>query len=398
MIENPQRTHWARILALFLAGIAVSFLVGKAPTALPLLRNELDLSLFQAGLVISIYSLVSGTLGLFCGMLADRAGQRRIGLFGMALAAAASLAGAFSEGPLLLLSTRALEGLGFFLTVVSMPALLLRAARLSDMRRVMGLWSGYMPTGMGLMMLTGGLLLDSLGWRGVWLVNAALVAAVAVLVLVAAAPLSRPPVRREPLPPLRAITEVCRPGPLLLALAFGSYGAQFLIVTAFVPLILVENAGWSPAAAGTAGAFVIIANIVGCFSAGSLLDSGRSRAAIVITVAAIMAACAIVVMGGFAPIAIRLIAAALLSAFGGLIPGVLFSGVPVHAPSPLHIASVNGLMLQGVALGQLIGPALTSFVVDLSGSWAGALAVLLPLAAATMLAGTGLGRLERRTG
>ncbi len=396
MSEHPKSTAWARILALFLAGIAVSFLVGKAPPALPLLRTELGLSLFQAGLVISIYSLVSGTFGLFCGMLADRAGQRRIGIFGMALAAGASLVGAFAEGPVLLLATRAVEGLGFFFTVISMPALMLRAARLSDMRRVMGLWSAYMPAGMGLMMLTGGLLVDGLGWRGVWLLNAGLVAAVAVLALIAAAPLSPPQQRRAPLPPLRAVAEILKPGPLLLALSFGSYGAQFLIVTAFVPLILVENAGWSPAAAGVAGAFVIILNIIGCFSAGPLLDGGRTRAAIIIAVAVTMAACAIVVMGGFAPIAIRLAAAALLSAVGGLIPGVLFSGVPVHAPTPLHIASVNGLMLQGVALGQLVGPALTSYIVDLSGSWTGALAVLLPLAAATMLAGLGLGRLERQ--
>ncbi len=394
--ESPQRTQWVRVFALFMAGVAVSFLIGKAPAALTALRTEFSLSLFQAGLVVSIYTMIAGVAGLFCGMLADRIGQRRVALAGMALAACASLAGAAAETPALLLATRAFEGLGFFLTVVSVPALMLRGTAARDRQMAMSLWSAYMPLGMGFMLFAGGALLDTLGWRGVWLLNGALIALVAIIVLAAAAPLSPPADTAPRLPPRRAISEVCRRGPLLLAAIFGCYAAQFLIVTAFVPLILVEEAQWSVAAAGAAGAFVIAANIIGCLAAGPLLDRGGSRVVIIASAAIIMAACAVIVMNSAPPVALRLGAAALLSAVGGLIPGVLFSAVPVHAPSPRHIASVNGLMLQGVAFGQLAGPAIAAFVVGMTGNWSASLVVLVPLAAATLSAALALGRLEKR--
>ena len=53
-------------------------------------------------------------------------------------------------------------------------------------------------------------------------------------------------------------------------------------------------------------------------------------------------------------------------------------------------------MLQGVAIGQLIGPAATTFLVGMGGgAWIWSLAYLLPMAGLTMLAGTLLGRIER---
>jgi predicted MFS family arabinose efflux permease len=165
-------------------------------------------------------------------------------------------------------------------------------------------------------------------------------------------------------------------------------------VTAFVPLILVERAGWSVAAAAAAGAVVMLANITGNLAAGILLDRGVRRVRL-LQVAALALACgSSLLMLEALPVALRIAGALLFSSFGGMIPGSLFAGVPRHAPSPRHVATVNGLMLQGVALGQLLGPAITAFIVGRAGSWTWGIAYLLPMAALSMLAATLLGRLE----
>jgi hypothetical protein len=53
-------------------------------------------------------------------------------------------------------------------------------------------------------------------------------------------------------------------------------------------------------------------------------------------------------------------------------------------------------MLQSVAVGQLIGPVATIYLVHLSGGdWSYAMFYLLPMAALTAIAGAALGQLER---
>ena len=386
---------------LFAGGIAVSFLVGKAPAALPVMRLELGLSLFQAGLVVSIYSLISGVSGAFFGMLADRFGHRKVALSGMTIAVLAGVAGAGATSPAFLLATRAIEGLGFFITVISLPALMLRQTTMAGRQKVMGLWSGYMPLGMGTMLLFGGMVVEPFGWRGLWIATSVLIGFVALAIALSTArqgPSQNTGKSAGAPPPVTLAamkTVLGAPGPLLLALTFGSYASVFLIVTAFLPLLLVEQAKWQVASAASAGALVILANIAGCFASGLLLDMGIKRRGLIVTAAAIMAVCAIVLMTGYAPVIIRLAAAMVLSAVGGLIPGVLFSGVPVHAPSPAHFSTVNGLMLQGVAFGQLLGPAAASYVVGETGNWASALYVIVPLTIIAGGSGLALGRLER---
>ena len=94
------------------------------------------------------------------------------------------------------------------------------------------------------------------------------------------------------------------------------------------------------------------------------------------------------------PVPLRIAGAIVFSSFGGLIPGSLFAAVARHSPSPRHRATVNGLMFQGVAIGQLVGPAITTFIVGEAGTWTAALFYLLPMAGLSMLAATLLGRLE----
>ncbi len=393
MQPDGHERKWLRIWVVFLTGVAAAFLVGKAPAALPVLREELGLTLFQAGLVVSMFSLVAAATGLMFGALSDRFGQLRLAVAGLAVAAVAGMAGAQVHSAEWLIASRVAEGVGFFMMSVSLPGLIIRLADDRTRQTAMGLWGAYLPLGAGLVLLAGGVIITALGWRGLWLaISASYVVFLAALVW-AAPKQATPP---APAGAGRIATVLKTPGAVMLAVVFGCYSGQYMAVTSFVPLILVERAGWQLAPAAAAGALVMVANTTGNVASGYLLDRGLQRRTLILLAAAMMAAGAVLVMSEALPVAARIAGAVLFSSFGGMIPGSLFAGVPRHAPGPAHVSTVNGLMLQGVAIGQLIGPAATTWLVGLGGgAWGWSLAYLLPMAALTALAGIVLGRIER---
>jgi MFS transporter, CP family, cyanate transporter len=389
----PQHsTPWPRIWALFATGVAAAFLVGKAPAALPVLRTELELSLFQAGLVVSMFSLVAAATGLMFGALSDRFGQLRLAVAGLAVAGVAGVAGSLVETGEWLIATRVAEGVGFFMMSVSLPGLIARLADDRTRQTAMGLWGAYLPLGAGLILLGGGFIISAFGWRGLWLaISVSYVLFLGVLLWAAPRHLTVAVPARE-----GRVRKVLRSrGALLLAVVFGCYSGQYMAVTSFVPLILVERAGWALAPAAAVGALIMVSNTIGNVSSGFLLDRGVRRRTLILMASLAMATGAIIVMTAALPVPLRIAGALLFSIFGGMIPGSLFAGVARHAPSPAHISTVNGLMLQGVAVGQLIGPAVTTWLVGMGdGVWAWSLGYLLPMAALTALAGIMLGRLE----
>lgn len=385
--------RWPRIWAVFLTGVAAAFLVGKAPAALPVLREELSLSLFQAGLVVSMFSLVAAVTGCMFGALSDRFGQLRLAIAGLFAAALAGVWGAQVHSGEWLIITRVAEGVGFFMMSVSLPGLIIRLADDRTRQTAMGLWGAYLPLGAGLVLLAGAVVISTLGWRGLWLaISATYVLCLAALVW--AAPPRRP--SAVPAGTGRIAAVLKTPGAVMLAVVFGCYSGQYMALTSFVPLILVERAGWQLGPAAAAGALVMVANTTGNIASGFLLDRGWQRRSLIVLAAAMMATGAVAVMSETLPVPLRIAGAVLFSSFGGMIPGSLFAGVARHSPSPAHVSTVNGLMLQGVAIGQLIGPAATTFLVGMGGgAWSWSLAYLLPMAGLTMLAGTLLGRIER---
>jgi MFS family permease len=395
-MKSVETHNWSRILAVFATGVAAAFLVGKAPAALPALRADLQLTLLEAGLVVSVFSLIAAIAGVFFGSLSDSAGQRRVALIGILIAVAAGLAGALANSPALLIASRIAEGIGFFMISVSLPGLIIR---LSDARRrqtAMGLWGAYLPLGAGLILFAAGFTIAAIGWRGLWLAISVALGAMLFLLLWAA-PKEGQSVGRE-VPDKGRIARTLRtPGALMLALVFGSYSGQYLALTSFVPLILVEKAGWTLPSASAVGAVVMLANAFGNVVSGVLLDRQFQRCTLIMIAAGAMALGSVLTMSDVLPVGIRIAGAIGFASFGGMIPGALFAGVPRHAPTPAHVSTVNGLMLQGVAIGQFIGPTLAVLLVGWgNGAWSWSLLYLLPMAGATAAAGLVLGHIERK--
>ncbi len=368
-----QRTPWGLIGLLVAAGIVAAFHVGKAPPALPSIREDLGASLRQAGWLLSTINLMAALGGMAIALTADRFGHRRLVILGTALSLIASLAGAFASDVDQLLITRVFEGLGFIAVTVAIPTLLLRIARPADQRLAMAFWTTYMPAGAGTMMLISAVVLPGESWRIAWLVAAGASALMLIALLAKALPsreLDPQPVKRHPV--LAEMAEVASSGgPLAIAVCFGAYACCWFAVVGFLPTLQVERLGFATSTAAIVTALVTIVNVSGNLSAGWLLHHGVPRVAMIVGAAVSMAFCAAGIFVDGVPDLLRLVLAGVYSAVIGVVPGALFTAIPVHAPRPELAGASTGLLMQGSNIGGLLGPPITGTLVSASG-WSSA--------------------------
>jgi MFS family permease len=386
-------TRWGAIWAVFGAGLVCGAYMTKVAPALPLQRAELGLTLVQSGFIATTFNIVGGLFGIFAGTLADRVGLRRLALSGLALLTAAGLLGAASEGFALLLVSRFFEGVGFLMFTVSGAALTSFAAvGANDRAKALGLWAAYMPTGGGLALLIAPPTIAAWGWRGYW-ITLALAAAASFLLAARHAPAAR----RGAAASLRLIAEtLARPGNLALAALFAIYVSQWSSVMIWLPTFLIDERGATPAAAGLLTALMVLVNAPGNIAGGWMLARGMRRGPLVIAASVIMALCSAGMLGPFLPDGLRYLLCLVFSACAGTIPGAIFSGLPVHAATPQHISTANGLVLQTSQAGQFAGPIALAWLASHYGGWGATLWAMLGFAACGALCGLALLRIERR--
>ncbi len=363
------RTPWPLVGLLVAAGVVAAFHVGKMPPSIPSIREELDASLRQAGWLLSTINLVTALGGMAIALTADRFGHRRLVLLGTGLCALASLFGAFAGSVDLLLVTRVVEGLGFIAVAVAAPTLLLRICTPASQRIAMAIWTTYMPAGAGTMMLIAAMILPGASWRIVWLVASAASVLMVVALLIGALrrrELDPVPVAHRPV--LGEMKEVATSGgPLAIALCFGAYSCCWFAVVGFLPTLQIDRLGVSTSTAAIVTALVAMVNVTGNLSAGWLLHHGVPRVVVIVGAAVSMSFCAAGIFVDGVPDVLRLVLAGIYSAVIGVIPGSLFTAIPVHAPRPQLAGAATGLLMQGSNIGSLMGPPITGALVAAAG-------------------------------
>ena len=372
-------THWPRVWIAFLAGCIGAFQIGKTFAALALIIDELGLSLVQAGLVLSLFSLIAAFAGAGFGLLSDRVGHLYMAMTGLLISAGGAFLGATASGIEVLLLSRLIEGLGFILAVVALPSLISRSTTDRSRPLAMGLWGAFMPAGIGLSMLVTPPLLELHGWRGLWNdVGFIMLLWCAVLFIAFRSAASKPGIH---LSTTDFIANVLRLGPLLVVAGFVCYSSLYQSLTAFLPTILVTDYSVPLAQAARFGALVVVGNVIGNVSAGWLISRGFAPWKLLTASFIAMGLCAILVFATTSDPLLKTIAGFLFSAFGGLFPGTAFVLAARYSIHPSHMALMAGLMLQGAGIGQTIGPMMVSSAVEFSGSWNSANLLVVSFAA-----------------
>lgn len=368
---RPAAVEWL----LLACGVVAAMHVGKLPPALPVLREAFDMPLVQAGFLLSTVQLGSMLLGLVLGLSAQRIGLRRSLLAGLWLLAAASLAGTLSGSAAGLLVARAAEGVGVLLVALAAPSLLRRIVPPRRQALRLGLWGTYMPSGTGLALLVGPLVMVAVGWTGWWTALGLLSAVMAMAAARWVPADGHPTPAQGSTSPTAAAggalsATLRRPAPWLLAACFGAYSAQWLTVIGFLPSIYAE-AGIGAGAAGVLTAVAALANAAGNVAGGRLLHRGAAALALLWTGFAAMAVGAVVAFAwpDTLPFPVRFAAVLVFSGVGGLVPSTLFALGGRASPDPRAMPVVVGLLTQGTGAGQFLGPPAAAWWAASHGGW-----------------------------
>ena len=367
------RSRWDVVALGVAAGIMVGFAVGKVPPAMAVISLEFGLDKVTAGWLASIFFAFGAGFSVLTGMTGGRFGERNLLLIGLFILAVVGAIGAASPGGAMLLILRVIEGLGFATITVAVPKLVVDATGPHDRDLALGIWSTYMPAGMALAMVVTPLLLEPIGWRGIWLVGAG---ATLVVALLAFAGTTR---RRWPDQPQRdsaagfdwaGVRATLPRGALwLYAGAFVLFTVQWFAIAAWLPTFLTETQGRSELAAALFSALVVGTNAVGNMVGAWLLHRGASRWSLVASANAIMGVTAALTLAAFIPEDAKIPLAIIFSMGSGVLPAAAFSGAATHAPKPQLIAMASGFIIQGAAIGMLAGPPLMAVVVGGLGGW-----------------------------
>jgi EmrB/QacA subfamily drug resistance transporter len=167
--------------------------------ALPSIQRDLNLSPGTVQWVVTAFSLTLAATLATGGRLGDLFGRRRAVVGGVVLFALGSTLAALSPDPAVLFTGRVVEGLGAVLMMPAASVLVNEAFEPQERGRAAGTYMALGSTALVLGPPLSGALVQSVGWRAVFLVNVPIACVVLVLIAIA-----RPTDHRLPTRPFRA--------------------------------------------------------------------------------------------------------------------------------------------------------------------------------------------------
>jgi EmrB/QacA subfamily drug resistance transporter len=173
------------LVALSLAAFVINLDTTIVNVALPTLVRQLGATTTDLQWVVDAYNLVFAALVLAAGSLSDRLGRKGTLLTGLAIFAAASLAGSFGTSVYQIVAARAVMGLG---AALIFPATLSLISNIFTERRerarAIGLWGATTGIGIAMGPIFGGWLLERYWWGSIFVFLVPVAAVIAVLIAV----------------------------------------------------------------------------------------------------------------------------------------------------------------------------------------------------------------------
>ena len=174
-LARPELGRRRRLLVLVICSMSL-LIVGLDTTivnvALPAIHTSFHASLSELQWTIDAYTLVLASLLMLAGSTADRIGRRRVFQAGLIVFSLGSLLCAVAPTLELLVAARVLQAIGgAMLNPVAMSIIRNVFEDPRERARAIGVWGAMFGISFALGPLVGGALVDSVGWRAVFLVN-----------------------------------------------------------------------------------------------------------------------------------------------------------------------------------------------------------------------------------
>ena len=173
VVIEPSRRRRLLILAICCMSLVI---VGLDNTivnvALPSIQRDLHASVSGLQWVVDAYTLVLASLLILSGSTADRLGRRSTFQAGLATFTVASLLCSLAPSLGWLVAFRMLQAVGgSMLNPVAMSIIVNTFTDRAERARAIGVWGGAVGVSLALGPVVGGLLIASVGWRGIFWVN-----------------------------------------------------------------------------------------------------------------------------------------------------------------------------------------------------------------------------------
>jgi MFS family permease len=390
-IDKPSAYAWAILAVLCIASVASALNQFKVPPVLPVLMREFNLSLSNAGMLMSLFSVTGLLLALPAGFIQQRLGLKATGLIAVGAVFIGSALGTFSRTMHLMLASRFIEGAGLGLITVVAPAAISIWFPEEKRGTPLGLWTTCMPLGNIVTLNLAPWLVKLGNWQLVWKVGAVFSLAAFILFWVffrmpKPEEVNGKPLANEAEPKHKKLIgygkAMLNMGLWLIALQFLCYNVICLALGTYYPTFLNSVRNYTLPVAS----FILsLSTITAVFSqplGGYLLDRlGMRRLPIIISSALMGLICL------FLFIATGWMIPALIIGLGivaGTIVPATFAAVPEIMESRELAGSGMAVLALGQNLGMFIGPIMFGKLAESMG-WVGAGYVLVPVCAISVI-------------
>jgi predicted MFS family arabinose efflux permease len=267
----PPPTPYARVWLLFVLAWVSNYLVRMGFSALlPSIMHDLALSYTRAGVLTSAFFGAYAAMQFPAGLLGDRFGRRRVLLVGLLAGALASVSTGFAVSFATLLAARLATGIAQGSLFSNDRAIIVAVTPPAKM--ALGQAVSFLGPGLGLSLglVVGGFLGELMPWRGVFVVLA--LPSVAAALLIA----RLVPASAGPRPPGAGVRDVVgQPDLWLLGLAgAAAMWVQYTLAT-WAPLLFMEAGVTELGRAGLYSSLMGLAGVGGLLIGGGLGDRAR---------------------------------------------------------------------------------------------------------------------------
>jgi MFS family permease len=378
-VMTDKNMRLTTIVILLVAGILAGTQLGKIAPLIGWYQAEVGFSLVLTGWFTAMIGIFVALAALPAGWAIGRTGARASFVVSALVLAAGGVALALLQSPVAVFVARLVEGLGYLVLVIAIPALLNSVPPPRWRATALAVWGGFVPLGFAI----GDFLARGLDASA----NPRLYLAVTVLLFVLfAAPAAmllgriddggdedRQSVRTSGGGFAATLTLPV----VLVALAFGIYVVVSIGFFTFLPTFVQAEESALLASAGAISLTVLLGNFLA-----SLLVRGSARVSLLLAALG-FAVTALAAWPAFtSPDGASATAAVIVFAVaGGLTASTLFAAIPAIVPRGGSAAVAIGLVCQAGGIGTVLGPPLAAAVIDAQG-WTGFAWLLVALSAA----------------
>jgi MFS family permease len=357
----------ATIIVLLLAGVLAGAQLGKIAPLVEWYRTELGFSFVLSGWLTSAIGIFVALAALPAGWVIERTGARSTVFAGSLALSAGALALALFADPNAILAARLVEGLGYVVLVIALPAAMASISPPGWRPTVLAIWSCFVPVGFAISDLAGAWLIPAYGPPTYLLIVGLaypIVSAIGVLLLMTVADVVDDKAAAGFGGGIAATLTL---PVILVAVCFGVWVVMTVSFFAFMPAYIAGPGAGMLVSAGVIALTVPLGNL---FAAA--ITPGRSTRFIIGIGAAGLAGTALVSYAAFAgsgPLAMTVSAIA-VAILGGVTGSMLYAVIPALVARGGSVPIAIGVVAQCGGIGTLFGPPLAGHIIE-SGGWVG---------------------------